>query len=94
MNQPDIVIKEANVGRAVTVLSKSHNRKMIFEYLNNQNTYQKLDKDLNSTVIKKLKKLSNKQKNILTDKEFKYLIEADYNTSNFYGLSKIHSPDL
>ena len=67
---------------------------MIFEYLNNQNTYQKLDKDLNPTVIKKLKKLSNNQKNILTDKEFKYLIEADYNTSNFYGLSKIHSPDL
>ena len=37
-----------------------------------------------------LKKLLSKHKNIFTDKEFKYLNEADYNTSNFYGFLKMH----
>ena len=45
MNQPDIVIKEADWGGAATVLSKHHYRAMIYEHLSNQNTYQKLDKN-------------------------------------------------
>ena len=55
MNQSDIVIKEADKGGAVTVLSKNHYRTMIYEHLNNQSTYQKLDKNLDTTVIEKLK---------------------------------------
>ena len=55
MNQPNIVIKEADKGGAITVLSKSHYRTMIYERLSNQNTYQKLNKNLNPTITKKLK---------------------------------------
>ena len=62
MNQSDIVIKEANKGGAVTILSKHHYRAMIYEYLSNQNTYQKADKNLDPTIMKKLKKLLNKRK--------------------------------
>ena len=94
MNQPDIVIKEADKGGAVTVLSKNHYRAMIYEHLSNQNTYQKLDKNLDHTIMKKLKKLLNKHKSIFTDKKFKYLNETDYNTSNFYGLPKILKSQL
>ena len=94
MNQPDIVIKEADKGGAVTVLSKNHYRAMIYEHLSNQNTYQKLDKNVDPIVMKKIKKLLNKHKSIFTDEEFKYLNEADYNTSNFYGLPKIHKSRL
>ena len=94
MNQPDIVIKEADKGGAVTVLSKNHYRAMIYEHLSNQNIYQKLDKNLDPTIMKKLKKLLNKHKNIFTDKEFKYLNEADYSTSNFYGLPTIYKSQL
>ena len=94
MNQPNIVIREADKGGAVTVLSKNHYRAMIYEHLSNQNTYQKLDKNLDPTIMKKLKKLLNKHKSIFTVKEFKYLNEADYNTSNFYGLPKIHKSQL
>ena len=90
MNQSNIVIKEADKGGAVTVLSKHHYRAVIYEHLSNQNTYQKLDKNLDPTIIKKLKKLLNKHKSIFTVKEFKYLNEADYSTNNFYELSKIH----
>ena len=94
MNQPDIVIKEADKGGAVTVLSKNHYRAMIYEHLSNQNTYQKLDKNLDHTIMKKFKKLLNKHKSIFSDKEFKYLNEAEYSTSNFYGLPKIHKSQL
>ena len=54
MNQPDIVIKEADKGGAVTVLKKHHYRAMIHEHLSNQTTYQKLDKDLDPTIIRKI----------------------------------------
>ena len=67
---------------------------MIYEQLSNQNTYQKLEKNLHPTIMNKLKKLLNKHKSIFTDKEFKYLNESDYNTSNFYRLPKIHKSQL
>ena len=54
MNQPGIVIKEAETGGAATVLSKNHYRAMIYEHLSNQNTYQKLDKNLDPVIRKKV----------------------------------------
>ena len=55
MNQPGIVIKEADRGGAATVLSKNHYRAMIYEHFSNQNTCQKLDKNLDPAIRKKLK---------------------------------------
>ena len=55
MNQPGIVIKEADKGGAATVLSKKHYRAIIYEHLSNQNTYQKLNKSLDPAIRKKLK---------------------------------------
>ena len=66
MYQPNIIIKEAKMGGAVTVLSKNHYRAMIYEHLSNQNTYQQLDKNLDLTRMKQLKKLFNKHKIIFT----------------------------
>ena len=57
-------------------------------------TYQKLDKNLDYTIMKKLRKLLNKHKSIFTVKQFKYLNGADFSTSNFYGLPKIHKSQL
>ena len=42
----------------------------------------------------KIETLLNKCKSIFTVKEFKYLNEADYNTRNFYRLTKIHKSQL
>ena len=67
---------------------------MIYEHLSNQNTYQNLDKNLDPTIMKKFKKLLNKRKSIFTVNEFKYLNEADYSTSNLYGLPKIRKSQL
>ena len=54
MIQPDIVIKEADTAGAATVLSKNHYRAMIYEHLSNQNTYRKLDKNLDPVIRKKV----------------------------------------
>ena len=85
MNQLDIVIKDAN---------KEDNQFLVktvtgqwFKHLNNQSKDQKLDK-IHHFYGKNLK-FYHTHKNIFTDKEFKYLNETDYNTSNFYGLPKI-----
>ena len=95
INQPDIVIKEADKGEAVAVLSKTLYRTMIYEHFSNRNTYQKLDKHLNPIIMKKLRKLLNRLwTSIFTVKEFKYLNEDYYSTSNFYGLTKIHKSQL
>ena len=52
MNQPGIVIKEADRWGAATVLSKNHYRAMIYEHLSNQKPYQKLDKNLEPAIRK------------------------------------------
>ena len=70
MNQSDIVIKEAGKGGAVTVLSKNYCSAMNYEHLSNQNTYQKLDKNLDSIIMKKLRRLLNNHKSTFPDKEF------------------------
>ena len=67
---------------------------MIYEHLSNQNTYQQLDKNLDLTRMKQLKKLFNKHKIIFTVQEIKYVNETDYNTSNFSELLKIHKSPL
>ena len=64
MNQLKIVIKEADKGGAVTILSTNYCRAMIYKHLNNQNTYQRQDKYLYSFIMKKIKELSMKHKNI------------------------------
>ena len=81
-------------GGAVTVLSKHRYRVMIYEHLSNQNTYQKLDKNLDPTIMKKLKKLLNKHKSIFTVKEFKYLNELIIAQAVFTGSLRYTSPNL
>ena len=38
INQPNIVIKEANKGGSVPVLSKNHYQAMVYKHLNNKKT--------------------------------------------------------
>ena len=93
---PRHLIKEADKGGAVTVLIKNNYGAVIYKPLYNQNIYQKLDQNFDPAIKKKLKKLLiNKWKTIFTDKDFSYLNETDYNTSNFFGLpNKIHKSRL
>ena len=44
--------------------------------------------------MKEIVKISEKYKDNLTKKEKEYLTSFSYNTSNFYGLPKIHKSKL
>ena len=51
MNQPDMVIKEADKGGAVTVLSKNYYRAMAYEHLSNSRLTTNSVKEQNSEVV-------------------------------------------
>ena len=44
--------------------------------------------------MKELEKLVEKYKDNVMDKEIDYLTNFSYNTSNFYGLPKVHKLDI
>ena len=94
INDEEIIIKRADKGGAVVILSKSHYQQMILEHLNDKSTYQKLDKNMDDSVIKNRSKLLKKYDQCFTKDEKKYLNEKYYETSNFYGLPKIHKSEL
>ena len=63
---------------------------MIMQHLDDASTYKKLDLDLYMKIHKNLKKFFNKCNKCFTECEQKFLNEKSFETSNFYGLPKIH----
>ena len=58
--------------------------------LNDRETYQPSNENIDKITNRKIKKLTNKYKNYLTNREIKYLTDFDYQDSNLYRLPKIH----
>ena len=91
----DIVIKEANKGGADVIMnSKQHYLEMTSDYLNDEATYKMVEANCDAKVMKGIAKIIEKYKDNLTKKEKEYLTSFSYNTSNFYGLPKIHKCKL
>ena len=63
---------------------------MVYEQLSDNITYRRTNNSCEKKVMKKLGKLVEKYKGNLMDKEIDYLTNFSYNTSNFYGLPKVH----
>ena len=42
----ELIIKEANKGGCAVLMNKPHYKRMIFQHLNDVNTYQKIDKEI------------------------------------------------
>ena len=63
------------------------------EILNDKNTYKELDKNIDSSIMNKIKKLTKEHETELTKKEIKYLTDFKYQSSQLYGLPKIHKSD-
>ena len=53
-NNFEIIIKEADKGDFVGLMNKPHYIRMIFQHLNDANTYQKTDEKCDNRVIKKM----------------------------------------
>ena len=63
---------------------------MIFQHLNDANTYQKTDQKCDNRVMKKIGELANKYESLFTKAKKLYLTNISFSTSNFYGLPKVH----
>ena len=89
-NNSELIIKEADKGGCVVLMNKSHYKRMIFQHLNDANTYQKTDQKCDNRVMKNIDELANKHESLLTKAEKLYLTNISFSTSNFYGLPKVH----
>ena len=90
----DIIIKEADKGGAVVIMNNKHYLKMISDHLNDETTYKMVESNCDTKAMKGITKIIEKYKDNLTKKEKEYLVSFSYNTSNFYGLPKIHKSKL
>ena len=68
--------------------------KMISDHLNDKTTYKMVESNCDAKVMKGIAKIIEKYKDNLTKREKEYLLSFSYNTSNFYGLPKIHKSKL
>ena len=77
-------------------MNTKHYLKMISDHLNDETTYKmvKSNCDTDTKVMKGITKIIEKYKDNLTKKEKECLISFSYNTSNIYGLPKIHKSKL
>ena len=67
---------------------------MVYNQLSTGVTYKRTDRSCDKTVFNKMSELVKKYKSDLTKKEIDYLINFTCQTSNFYGLPKVHKSDI
>ena len=75
------------------ILDNQFYKEKMMEILNDKNTYKELDKNIDSSIMNKIKKLTKEHETELTKKEIKYLTDFKYQSSQLYGLPKIHKSD-
>ena len=81
-------------GGAVVIMNSKHYLKVISDNVNDETTYKMVGANCHAKVMKGIAKIIEKYKDNLTKKEKEYLTSFSYNTSNFYGLPKIHKCKL
>ena len=72
-NNKNVIIKEADKGGIVLIMSTKHYCKMVYDHLYNKQIYKKTDSTCDTKVMNKIKKLTQKNENILTKLEIDYL---------------------
>ena len=90
----DIAINDADKGGTVVIMNTKHYLKMISDNLNDETIYKMVEANCNAKVMKRIASIIEKYKDNLTKKEKEYLTSFSYNTSNFYGLPKLHKTKL
>ena len=79
---------------AVVIMNTEHYLKTISDHLNEETSHKMVEANCNAKLMKGIAKIIEKYKDNLTKKEKEYLTSFSYNTSNFYGLPKIHKSKL
>ena len=90
----NILIKDADKGSAVVIMNKNYYVQKIKEIINDGVTYETVERNMDLSVMNRVRKLTISHKEVLTTTEIKYLTNFDCSTSLFYGLPKIHKSNL
>ena len=64
-NNSELIIKDADKGGCLVLMNKPRYKRMIFQHLNDSNTYQKTDEKCDNRVMKKIDELTNWRSYIL-----------------------------
>ena len=86
----NLVIKECDKGGTCVIMDKQFYCEKMEELLKDETTYKEIGENIDATVHRKIKALTDKHSSELTSKEIDYLTNFEYRTSNMYGLPKIH----
>ena len=89
-----IVIKEADKGGGVVIMDTEFYRQIMLAHLNDQNTYIPINPSDTPKVLEKIKRLTTRYCNHLTEKETDFLTNFDSKESHIYGLPKIHKSKI
>jgi hypothetical protein len=93
---PDRVILSADKGNCVVVMDKHDYREKALSLLNDRNTYSILKSDPTGKTKRGLnaKLLLLKKSNIISKATYEKLYSSDVVSPRFYGLPKIHKPEI
>ena len=87
----EIVIKSADKGEVIVIMSSNYYHEMCMNELSKENVYKRLGKVNPSKLVYRIVvDFANRYKHILTKKEYQYLTEKKYKIANFYSLPKLH----
>ena len=94
-NLDDIIIKKADKGNVLVILDKTFYRdKLVIEDHLKTETYKEVNVNADTVVFKELKLLLSKYKDNMTEKEFSYMTNFNWQSSNFYVLPKVHKSKI
>ena len=87
----ETVIKPADKGSIITVISPEFYLNMCESHLRNEEYYECIqDNDPSPLLKNRIIAYAKKYKNLLTENEYKTLTQKTYKISNFYMLPKLH----
>lgn len=91
----NIILKQADKGGAWVILNKTFYRDklVLADHLNSDN-YIKIDSKCDTKLYGNMKKFIKNHSGCFTSREFSYLNNFDWKSSNFYVLPKIHKSKI
>ena len=92
-NDNSIVIKEGDKEGAVVIMDSAHYEQMIYKQLEDKNT-KKVDPSCDNKTMRTNDTLIKKYENSFLKHEIDYLTNFQHESSNFYGLPKIHKSKM
>lgn len=93
---PNLIITKSDKGNVTVIIPRELYVEKSLEILSDENSYKKLNRDPTSTFQQKANKIVSelKSKKYITDEVAKTLTIYNQNSPKFYGLPKIHKPNL